>query len=140
MECIHKTYVCIWTKETPEEMIKKGYKPVGKDFPVFLHPDTHEEYALARTERKIAKGYKGFEFHTSPDVSLLEDLKRRDLTINAIAQSTSGAHFPCKPHENALLSTTLLTQAPSWSNKCNLPAERRQTTPAPIIAPAEYSA
>jgi tRNA nucleotidyltransferase (CCA-adding enzyme) len=71
---------------TPDEMRRLGFKAVGKDFPVFLHPDTHEEYALARTERKIAKGYKGFEFHTDPSVSLVQDLLRRDLTINAIAK------------------------------------------------------
>lgn len=70
---------------TPEEMIALGYRPVGKDFPVFLHPETHEEYALARTERKTGKGYTQFVFHASPDVTLEEDLKRRDLTINAIA-------------------------------------------------------
>ncbi len=67
-----------------------GYQPVGKDFPVFLHPVTHEEYALARTERKTGKGYKGFVFHTTPDVTLIEDLKRRDLTINAMALSERG--------------------------------------------------
>ncbi len=70
---------------TPEEMIKKGFFPVGKDFPVFLHPQTHEEYALARTERKVAAGYHGFVFHASETISLEEDLKRRDLTINAMA-------------------------------------------------------
>ena len=70
---------------TPQQMLEKGFKPVGKDFPVFLHPDTHEEYALARTERKIGPGYHGFTFHTSQDVTLEEDLKRRDLTINAMA-------------------------------------------------------
>ena len=75
---------------TPEEMIQQGYKPVGKDFPVFLHPHSKEEYALARTERKTAPGYKGFEFCTSRDVSLEEDLKRRDLTINAIAETEQG--------------------------------------------------
>lgn len=71
---------------TPEEMIAKGYQPVGKDFPVFLHPKTHEEYALARTERKTGKGYKGFHFYATPDVTLTEDLIRRDLTINAMAK------------------------------------------------------
>src|SRR3954468_18168550 len=70
---------------TPEEMERLGYKPVGKDFPVFLHPQTHEEYALARTERKSGRGYKGFTVQASPDVTLEEDLRRRDLTINAIA-------------------------------------------------------
>lgn len=75
---------------TPEEMIDAGFKPVGKDFPVFLHPDTSEEYALARTERKSGKGYTGFEFFASPDVTLEEDLRRRDLTINAIAEDSQG--------------------------------------------------
>lgn len=75
---------------TPEQMLAKGYKAVGKDFPVFLHPETKEEYALARTERKSGKGYKGFTFHTSPDVTLEEDLQRRDLTINAIAEDDAG--------------------------------------------------
>ena len=75
---------------TPEEMVKQGYKPVGRDFPVFLHPATHEEYALARTERKTARGYHGFEFHAAPDVTLEQDLARRDLTINAIARDADG--------------------------------------------------
>ena len=75
---------------TPQEMVKLGYKPVGKDFPVFLHPDTKEEYALARTERKTARGYHGFEFHAAPDVTLEQDLARRDLTINAIARDEAG--------------------------------------------------
>jgi tRNA nucleotidyltransferase (CCA-adding enzyme) len=75
---------------SPEEMARSGFKPVGADFPVFLHPETHEEYALARTERKTAPGYKGFTFHASPDVTLEEDLKRRDLTINAMARGTEG--------------------------------------------------
>ena len=75
---------------TPEQMIEQGYKPVGKDFPVFLHPDTKDEYALARTERKTAPGYTGFQFHTSPDVAIEEDLRRRDLTINAIAETENG--------------------------------------------------
>ncbi|TNF98662.1 MAG: multifunctional CCA addition/repair protein [Gammaproteobacteria bacterium] len=75
---------------TPEQMIELGYKPVGKDFPVFLHPQTHEEYALARTERKTAPGYHGFTFHAEPDVTLEQDLVRRDLTINAIARTEEG--------------------------------------------------
>ncbi len=75
---------------TPEEMLDKGFKAVGKDFPVFLHPETKEEYALARTERKSGKGYKGFTFHTSAEVTLEDDLKRRDLTINAIAEDENG--------------------------------------------------
>ena len=70
---------------SPEEMKKRGFQSVGKDFPVFLHPETKEEYALARTERKIKPGYHGFDFNTSKNVTLLEDLKRRDLTINAMA-------------------------------------------------------
>lgn len=71
---------------TPEEMEQQGFRPVGKDFPVFLHPETGEEYALARTERKTGKGYHGFSFHASPDVTLEQDLLRRDLTINAMAR------------------------------------------------------
>ncbi|CAN7215918.1 multifunctional CCA addition/repair protein [Acidovorax sp. LjRoot194] len=71
---------------TPEQMLASGYLPVGRDFPVFLHPTTREEYALARTERKSGQGYRGFAVHTAPDVTLEEDLSRRDLTINAIAE------------------------------------------------------
>lgn len=70
---------------SPEDMTARGFTPVGRDFPVFLHPETHEEYALARTERKSGMGYRGFVVHTAPDVTLEEDLARRDLTINAIA-------------------------------------------------------
>lgn len=73
-----------------DEMLALGYTPVGKDFPVFLHPQTHEEYALARTERKVAKGYHGFEFYADSSVTLEEDLIRRDLTINAIAEDEQG--------------------------------------------------
>jgi tRNA nucleotidyltransferase (CCA-adding enzyme) len=76
--------------ETPESMVKQGFRPVGKDFPVFLHPKTHEEYALARTERKTAPGYKGFTVHAAPDVSLERDLIRRDLTVNAMAMTPEG--------------------------------------------------
>ena len=75
----------------PEELLALGYRPVGKDFPVFLHPQTGEEYALARTERKTGRGYHGFAFHAEPEVTLEEDLARRDLTINAIAQDEAGA-------------------------------------------------
>lgn len=75
---------------TPAELANLGYKQVGKDFPVFLHPESGEEYALARTERKTAAGYHGFEFHTSPDVTIEDDLGRRDLTINAIARDPDG--------------------------------------------------
>ena len=76
---------------TPEEMTAQGFRPVGKDFPVFLHPRTNEEHALARTERKSGRGYHGFTFHTGPEVTLEDDLWRRDLTINAIAQDEQGA-------------------------------------------------
>ncbi len=75
---------------TPEAMAELGFRPVGADFPVFLHPETHEEYALARTERKSAPGYRGFTFHASPEVTLEEDLRRRDLTINAMARGEDG--------------------------------------------------
>src|ERR671921_504140 len=74
----------------PQALLAQGFKPVGADFPVFLHPETHEEYALARTERKTGPGYKGFAFHAAPDVTLEDDLKRRDLTIHAIAQDEDG--------------------------------------------------
>ena len=74
----------------PEDMEKRGFIPVGGDFPVFLHPVTKEEYALARTERKSGRGYRGFTFYTGPDVTLEDDLGRRDLTINAIAQAPDG--------------------------------------------------
>lgn len=77
---------------SPEEMLNQGYEQVGRDFPVFLHPDTHEEYALARTERKSGSGYTGFVCYSAPDVTLEQDLQRRDLTINAIAQDEEG-HF-----------------------------------------------
>ncbi|MBE9515507.1 MAG: multifunctional CCA addition/repair protein [Proteobacteria bacterium] len=75
---------------TPEEMEAQGYKPVGADFPVFLHPETKEEYALARTERKSGRGYKGFQVYAAPDVTLEDDLARRDLTINAMAEDANG--------------------------------------------------
>jgi tRNA nucleotidyltransferase (CCA-adding enzyme) len=75
---------------TAEEMVTQGFIPVGKDFPVFLHPKTHQEYALARTERKSGRGYKGFQVYASPEVTLEEDLARRDLTINAMAEDNQG--------------------------------------------------
>ncbi|WP_326541624.1 multifunctional CCA addition/repair protein [Pseudorhodoferax sp.] len=75
---------------SPQQMLDAGYLPVGKDFPVFLHPETREEYALARTERKTARGYHGFAFHAAPDVTLEQDLARRDLTINAMAQPAAA--------------------------------------------------
>ena len=75
---------------TPQQLVDQGFKPVGNDFPVFLHPDTREEYALARTERKSGHGYGGFVFHTDTDVTLEDDLIRRDLTINAMARTPGG--------------------------------------------------
>ncbi|MDQ8039028.1 MAG: multifunctional CCA addition/repair protein [Rickettsiella sp.] len=78
------------TGATPEQMLAQGFRLVGKNFPVFLHPKTHEEYALARTERKIGPGYTGFSCYAAPDVTLKADLERRDLTINAIAQTSEG--------------------------------------------------
>src|SRR5512145_2080791 len=76
---------------TPQQMLDAGFRQVGRDFPVFLHPETGEEHALARTERKTSPGYRGFELHFSPEVTLEEDLRRRDLTINAMARDESGA-------------------------------------------------
>ncbi len=81
---------------TPQAMLDLGYEPVGKDFPVFLHPKTKEEYALARTERKQGRGYHGFDCYAAPDVSLEEDLKRRDLTVNAMARAPDGTL--CDPY------------------------------------------
>ncbi len=81
---------------TPEDLEDLGYKPVGSDFPVFLHPESNEEYALARTERKTGAGYHGFTFHTAPEVTIEEDLARRDLTINALAMDADGKLIdPC---------------------------------------------
>lgn len=79
---------------TPEQMLAQGYTPVGQDFPVFLHPVTHAEYALARTERKVSPGYKGFVFHADPGVTLEQDLARRDLTINAMAKEADANGQP----------------------------------------------
>ena len=92
---------------TPDDMKELGYRPVGRDFPVFLHPKTAEEYALARTERKTAAGYHGFTFHTSPDVTIEQDLGRRDLTMNAIARDADGQlidpYDGCTDIDNKLL-------------------------------------
>jgi tRNA nucleotidyltransferase (CCA-adding enzyme) len=97
LEVKDRDYVVVGA--TPDEMIELGYRPVGKDFPVFLHPETHEEYALARTERKTGRGYHGFQFHASAEVTLEEDLQRRDLTINAIARDEDGRLID--PHNGA---------------------------------------
>jgi tRNA nucleotidyltransferase (CCA-adding enzyme) len=78
---------------TPEQLVALGYRPVGRDFPVFLHPQTGEEHALARTERKTGPGYRGFAVHSAPEVTLEQDLERRDLTVNAIARDTEGAYI-----------------------------------------------
>lgn len=86
----HKEADYVVVGATPEAMTHEGFTPVGKDFPVFLHPETSEEYALARTERKTSRGHQGFNFYTDPKITLEEDLKRRDLTINAIAEDTDG--------------------------------------------------
>ena len=94
-----KDYVVVGA--TPEQLLSQGYQPVGKDFPVFLHPETKDEYALARTERKSGQGYHGFEFYTDPSVSLEDDLIRRDLTINAMAMDEQGQIYdPYHGHDD----------------------------------------
>lgn len=98
-----------------DELISQGFRPVGKDFPVFLHPDTHEEYALARTERKSGHGYYGFDIHAAPDVTLEDDLKRRDLTINAIAQTESGEWVDPYGGQQDLKSRVLRHVSPAFS-------------------------
>ena len=102
---------------TPEELTRLGYLPVGKDFPVFLHPDTQEEYALARTERKTAPGYRGFAVHAAPDVTLQEDLARRDLTINSIA---AGLRTGCR---GALFCSDFETLVDPYGGQADLKAK-----------------
>lgn len=100
---------------TPQALLDLGYKSVGKDFPVFLHPETQEEYALARTERKTGKGYHGFEFFAAPGVTLEEDLKRRDLTLNAIAEGSDGRLIDPYGGEKDLRARVLRHVSPAFS-------------------------
>ena len=100
---------------TPEEMLEAGFKPVGRDFPVFLHPRTHEEYALARTERKTAPGYAGFVFHADPTVTLEDDLARRDLTINAIARAPDGSLIDPHGGQRDLAARVLRHVSPAFA-------------------------
>lgn len=100
---------------TPEAMVQQGFLPVGKDFPVFLHPQTHEEYALARTERKTARGYKGFQVFASPEVTLEQDLARRDLTINAIAKDAQGNYTDPYHGQRDLEARVLRHVSPAFS-------------------------
>lgn len=110
---IEKDWVVIG--ETPDSMVAQGFRPVGKDFPVFLHPKTNDEYALARTERKTAPGYKGFTVHASPEVTLEEDLIRRDLTINAIAMDEQGNIFDPFNGKNDLEKRIFRHVSPAFS-------------------------
>ena len=100
---------------TPEQMTALGFRPVGKDFPVFLHPETHEEYALARTERKTGKGYKGFQVYAAPEVTLEDDLARRDLTINAIARDEAGNLIDPYHGQTDIESRTLRHVSPAFA-------------------------
>lgn len=103
------------TGSNPESMVDLGFKPVGKDFPVFLHPETGEEYALARTERKSGHGYQGFTFFTGPGVTLEDDLQRRDITINAIAKSDAGEYIDPYGGRADLENRVLRHVSPSFS-------------------------
>lgn len=100
---------------SPNELMAQGYIPVGKNFPVFLHPQTKEEYALARTERKSGVGYKGFTFYSGPDVTLEQDLKRRDLTINAMAMTIDGRIIDPYGGQNDLLHKQLRHVSPAFA-------------------------
>lgn len=100
---------------TQHDMLQKGFRQVGKDFPVFLHPKTHEEYALARKERKIGKGYTGFEFDTTPDVTLEQDLMRRDITINAMAMADDGTIIDPYHGQEDLKQQTLRHVSPAFA-------------------------
>jgi tRNA nucleotidyltransferase (CCA-adding enzyme) len=110
---------------TPEDMLARGFRPVGSDFPVFLHPETREEYALARTERKTAPGYRGFVFHTSPEVTIEEDLARRDLTINAMAIDENGEVIDPYRGRVDLFGQTLRHVSPAFAeDPVRIPARR----------------
>ena len=102
---------------TPDALRDAGYIAVGRDFPVFLDPETREEHALARTERKTAPGYHGFEFHADPSVTLEEDLLRRDLTINAIAQDESGALIDPHDGQRDLAAKVLRHVSPAFAER-----------------------
>lgn len=108
-----RDYVVVGAR--PEDMIAQGFVPVGKDFPVFLHPKTHQEYALARTERKTAPGYTGFQIFAAPDVTLEEDLARRDLTINAMARAQTGQIIDPYGGQRDIASRTLRHVSPAFS-------------------------
>lgn len=110
---VERDYVVVGA--TPETMIQQGFQPVGQDFPVFLHPKTKEEYALARTEKKIAPGHKGFTFHTDLSVRLEDDLRRRDLTINAIAQDNQGQLYDPYGGQNDLHNRILRHVSPAFA-------------------------
>ena len=100
---------------TPEMMVASEFMPVGRDFPVFLHPETREEYALARTERKHGRGYRGFEFFATPEVTLEDDLRRRDLTINAMARGPDGALIDPHGGEADLRARVLRHVSPAFA-------------------------
>ncbi|MFQ5545752.1 MAG: multifunctional CCA addition/repair protein, partial [Acidiferrobacterales bacterium] len=113
LEIKDRDYVVVGA--TPEDMVARGFKPVGADFPVFLHPDTKEEHALARTERKSGHGYKGFIVYSAPDVTLEDDLRRRDLTINAMAEAEDGEVIDPFGGANDLRAGVLRHVSPAFS-------------------------
>jgi len=113
IEVKDRDYVVVGAR--PDDLLRLGYKPVGKDFPVFLHPQTHEEYALARTERKTGRGYHAFAFDTDPSVTLEDDLRRRDLTINAIAERADGTLVDPFGGERDLAEKILRHVSPSFA-------------------------
>lgn len=114
MGCVSEDADYVVIGACPEEMKRRGFRAVGRDFPVFLHPHTGEEYALARTERKSGHGYHGFEFHTGPDVTLEDDLARRDLTINAMARSVDGELIDPHGGQRDLATRTLRHVSPAF--------------------------